>query len=425
MSTMRVEAGPGLTLVPSLEPEVVQGEVVSSVSEQVSQPGPDTIAGLRAEMREEMRAAVADIEFRLRQQYEIAHRANGGSMDQVYVEDINDSKHRITGYTLTANSPANGSIAWASLHIVFLGVDWTIADANTALKYAYFVKPGTGNTATLQTSNTQPTLGPNDALIFVNNVVGGLSTPISVLETSIPPAVGLNTVGTGQIIDGSISSAKTDFYTTLTTSITNAQNAATLAQATADGAIVTYFQSANPWAAGTSHTPDRIGDIWYDSDDGQAWRWSGNGGTWVMIEDSNIGAALTAANNAQGTANTKITTFYAAIAAIPTSLSIGDLWVVSDNQNAVRRATTVGANTLANWPVQQFGDGAISGVGGSKVGTGIDGTNITAGTVASARVGAGVNGAVLTTATGAVVGTQIGTGAVTPLKMNTAFHMLY
>jgi hypothetical protein len=413
---MRVSAGAGLALVPPLEEEVVEGEVVESYSLPDSVPL-NTIEALR----EEMRAAVADIEFRLRQQYELMRRADGGSMNSIYVEDINDGKHRMTGYTVTSNSPGAGSIAWASLHIVYLGVDWTIADGNTALKYVYFVKPGTGTTATLQTSNTQPVLGPNDALIFVNNA----GVPTSVLESSVPPAVGAGSVGNQAIQDGAVTSTKTDFYTALTTSITNAQNTADLAKATADGAITTYFQSAQPWAAGASHTPDRVGDIWYDADDGQAWRWSGNGGTWVMIEDSNINAALAAANNAQSTANTKITTFYAAQAAIPTSLSIGDLWVVSDQGNAVRRATTVGANTLANWPLTQFGDAAISDVGGAKVGTGINGSNVTTGTVVAARVGSGVNGAVLTTATGTVANSQIASGAVTPVKMNTAFHLLY
>lgn len=422
MSTMRVGAGPGLTLVPDLDDgaEVVQGEVVEDTPGW-RPPEPNSIEALR----EEMRAAVADIEFRLKQQYELMRRADGGAMDSVYVEDLNDGKHRATGYTVTSNSPSAGHIAWASLHIVFLGVDWTIADGNTLtggpFKYIYFIKPGSGTTATLQMSNTLPSLGPNDALIFVNNA----GVPTSVLESSIPAAVGNNSVVNTSIVDGSVTSTKTDFYTAMATSITNAQNAANLAQQTADGAIVTYFQSAQPWAPGTSHTPDKVGDIWYDSDDGQAWRWSGNGGTWVMIEDSNIGAALAAANAAQGTANTKITTFYAAIAAIPTSLSIGDLWVVSDNQNAIRRATTVGANTLANWPLQQFGDGAISGVGGGKVGTGIDGSNITLGTVVAARVGTGVNGAILTTATGTVTTTQIASGAITPTRMNTAFHLLY
>jgi hypothetical protein len=417
---MRVEAGAGLTLVPDLEPtpEVVLGEVVH---DEAAPATPGTLAALREEMRTEMRAAVADIEFRLRQQYELMRRADGGAMDHVYVEDIDDGKHRITGYTVTANSPIAGSIAWASLHIVFLGVDWTIADGSTALKYTYFIKPGSGTTATLQSSNTQPVLSANDALIFVNNA----GVPVSATETSVPPAVGPGSVGTSQIVDGAVTSTKTDFYSALATSITNAQNTADLAKATADGAIQTYFQATQPWAAGTSHTPDRIGDIWYDSDDGQAWRWSGNGGTWVMIEDSNIGAALAAANAAQGTANTKTTVFYAAQAAIPTSLSVNDTWVVTDQGNAVRHALIVGANTLANWPLSLFGDGAISDVGGAKVGTGINGSNVTTGTVLAARVGAGVAGAVLTSATGTVNGTQIAAGAVTPVKMNTAFHLLY
>ena len=432
MSSMRVEQGQGLTLVPDLAPEVVQGEVVDTPQDTPGwRPEANTIEALR----EEMRAAVADIEWRLKQQYEIARRNDGGGMGQVFVEDIDDSKHRVTGYTVTANSPTAGHIAWASLHIVYMGVDWTIADGNTAtggpFKYIYFIKPGSGTTATLQMSNTFPTLGANDALIFVNNA----GVPTSNLEASVTPAVAPGSIDNAALANGAVSSAKTDFYTTLSTAITTATTKADQAQATADGSIVTYFQPAAPWAngdataGGATNPGAKLGDIWYDSDDGQAWRWSGPTGPpanqWVMIEDSNIGAALTAANNAQGTANTKITTFYANLGSIPTSLSIGDLWIVIDNQNAVRRASIVGANTLANWPLTQFGDGAISGIGGTKVGTGINGDNVTSGTVVAARVGAGVNGVILTTGTGTVGSAQVGSGAITPIKMNTAFHLLY
>lgn len=162
-------------------------------------------AEVRAEMRGEMNAAVADIERRLGQAREIEQATLDGILrETVHAEDLNIQKHLVDGYALTSNSPGAGSIAWASLHIVYGGVDYTIDDGNTANKYAWFVKPGSGTTATLQTSNTLPTLGPNDALVFINNA----GVPVSVLESSISYAVGPGVVGNTQLAPGAVTPSK-------------------------------------------------------------------------------------------------------------------------------------------------------------------------------------------------------------------------
>ena len=408
---------------------------------------PSDLNGLRALIHDEMAAAVADVERRLGQSRELEQSALFGAVRSVHAEDLNLDKHIIDGYTLTANSPIAGSIAWSAVHIVYLGVDYLATDGNTALKYTWFVKPGTGTAVTLTSSNTMPTLGADDAIIFINN--GGV--PISSLSSSIAYAVGADVIGTTQIANGAVTSTKTDFYTALVNSVTAVDTKANLAQATADGSITTYFQSLAPWAegdatAGGTATPStKTGDVWYDSDDGQAYRWSGPSGSpinsWRPIEDSNIGAALSAANAAQGTANSRITTFFAVAASPPSALAIGDMWVVSDQNNQIRRATAVGT---ASWVTLLIGDAGLSGIGGAKVGTGISATNVTTGTLvgtlvgtgisaanvttgtlAAARVGAGVTGADLTSATGTVGPTQIAASAITPAKINAAFHLLY
>lgn len=389
---------------------------------------PSDLNSLRALIHDEMSSAVADIERRLGQARELEKSSMYGSSRSIHAEDLNLSQHIIDGYTLTANSPGAGSIAWTAVHIVYLGVDYTIADGNTALKYTWFIKPGSGTTATMSSSNTMPTLGNNDAIIFVNNA----GTPVSALGSSIAYAVGAGVVGNTQIADGAVTSAKTNFYTALAQSITDVGTAAALAQATADGSITTYFQSTIPWAngdatAGGAASPvTKVGDVWYDSTDGQAYRWSGAAGTpantWIAISDSDIGAALAAANAASGLASSKITTFYGVLASPPTALAVGDLWVVSDQNNQVRRATAIGAGS---WATLLIGDAAISGIGGTKVGTGINGSNVTTGTVVAARVGTGVTGADLTSGTGTVGSSQIGSNAVTPAKINAAFHLLY
>lgn len=113
------------------------------------------------------------------------------------------------------------------------------------------------------------------------------------------------------------------------TQANTALTAAEAAQATADGAIRTYYQSSPPWANGSSQPPEVVGDLWFDIDDGQAYRWSGT--TWVIIEDNSIAAALAAAQNAQTTADGKITAYYQTTT--PTIGKLGDLWYDTDDGN--------------------------------------------------------------------------------------------
>jgi len=110
------------------------------------------------------------------------------------------------------------------------------------------------------------------------------------------------------------------------TAALNAMTAAQAAQATADGATTTYYQSAAP--TGLNSSTD-IGDMWFDTDDNQAYRWSGT--TWLTIQDKSIVVALAAAQDAQTTADGKITSFYQT--AQPTGANIGDLWFDIDNKN--------------------------------------------------------------------------------------------
>ena len=119
------------------------------------------------------------------------------------------------------------------------------------------------------------------------------------------------------------------------TAATNAMTAAQTAQATADGAIRTYYASTAPWANGATGHANDAGDMWFDTDDGQAYRWNDTTKTWEVIEDSSIAAALAAAQNAQTTADGKITAYYS-IAAPWTSghaTDNGDLWYDTDDKN--------------------------------------------------------------------------------------------
>lgn len=94
--------------------------------------------------------------------------------------------------------------------------------------------------------------------------------------------------------------------------LTDAANA----QATADGKVDTFYQTSPPGGA-------TIGDLWFDTDDGNK-LYRHNGTTWVIAQDTGIGAAITAAAGAQATADGKVTTFVGESA--PTAQALGDLW---------------------------------------------------------------------------------------------------
>jgi hypothetical protein len=436
---------PPLTLVPEavdntaeLDLETVFSPLMPVAENPVTQ---DIVAAMREEMaqtiaamREENAAAVADVERRLAQAREIeqataATVATGGTYvapRSVHAEDLNIGRPLLDGYLMTANSPVAGSISWSSLHVVLLGVDYTITDGSTSSKYTWFIKPASGTTATLVSGNTLPVLSSVDALIFVNNN----GVPISALETAVSYAVGAGVIGQAQLA--------TDVSTILST----LQSNDIALQSAIDGSITTYAQDTAPWPSGSpSPAGGNInqGDVWYDMNDGGAFRWTGTGGspanTWLKIADTDNSALA-------GKIAIKTTTYLANNAATPVAptggFTTGDLWMVLDQGNMLRRWSGTA------WVDLQIGDGAISGVGGAKVGTGINATNITTGTVSGARVGTGINaanvdngtlaaarvgpgvaGAVLNSATGTVGNSQIAVNAVQPKNINAAFHLLY
>ena len=103
--------------------------------------------------------------------------------------------------------------------------------------------------------------------------------------------------------------------------------AITDAEAVLDGKIASFYQATAP-------TADGIGDIWFDTDDGNAiYRW--NGVSWADAKDTEITIAINTAANAEGIAVGKVKTFFQATA--PTAEAIGDLWMDSDDKNKMYR----------------------------------------------------------------------------------------
>jgi predicted phage tail protein len=114
-----------------------------------------------------------------------------------------------------------------------------------------------------------------------------------------------------------------------------AQNQADLAQATADGKIVTFYQDSPPSGVGESD-----GDFWINT------TLSGglplntlnryNTNQWVAVQDKEVQDALTAAGDAQSTADGKIVTFYQPDPPNDTVSSDGDLWFDTDDNHPYR-----------------------------------------------------------------------------------------
>jgi hypothetical protein len=183
-----------------------------------------------------------DISFRIGQQYELAARnANGvGVTGKVFAEDLKLlDRHFITGYTVTANSPAAGSIAWTDLHIVYNGQNYDITNGNTAMKYAYW-SPTTTPTVLL-TNNTKPNLATGEVLLFMNN--GG--TPVVMLSdtnASLPKALADGTVDSGAILANAVTNAA--IATGAVNSASLAANAVTT-NAIASGAVTSTGLAAN------------------------------------------------------------------------------------------------------------------------------------------------------------------------------------
>lgn len=179
---------------------------------------------LREVIRGEFADTLSDISFRINQAYDLLGRVgspvDGRHKGSVYAEDMNLDIPIPTGYVTTPNSPVTGSIAWTDLHIVWRGVDYTIANGSTgtANRYATFVKPatytpGVSADVTLTLSATKPSLTNDDAIVFVNDngnprVAIGASLPQVVANNAIDTdAIQANAVNTAQLAANAVTGA--------------------------------------------------------------------------------------------------------------------------------------------------------------------------------------------------------------------------
>lgn len=135
------------------------------------------------------------------------------------------------------------------------------------------------------------------------------------------------------------------------TQIIDAINAAAGAQATADGKVRTFAQTSPP--AGLA--AEDVGDLWIDTDDtNKLYRWSGS--VWVLFDDTriaaqaaqiatlttNLASAQAALATTRAIADGFIDTYFQTTAPTGGTVSEGDLWVDTDDNNKAYRYTEEG-----------------------------------------------------------------------------------
>ena len=110
--------------------------------------------------------------------------------------------------TLTDNTPSAGYMAWAGLSMQYEGVNYGIADGNTNRTYAWWAQE---NPNVLQTSDTYPSLGTADCIVFLNRAGVGTIVP------------GTTTVPGDLIVPGTITATALD-VNSVTAAILNTSN---------------------------------------------------------------------------------------------------------------------------------------------------------------------------------------------------------
>lgn len=133
---------------------------------------------------------------------------------------------------------------------------------------------------------------------------------------------------------GAKSSSIEDVRSELSRQSLNAINEAISAHDAAAAAQATANSKVTTYYQTNAPTAKSPGDLWIDTDDGNALH-RWSGSAWVLVDNSKLSQALQDAADAQATADGKIVTF--AQTSAPTAASIGDLWVDTDDANKLYR----------------------------------------------------------------------------------------
>jgi len=116
----------------------------------------------------------------------------------------------LMAYTIEDNTPLLGYISWSGCHIVYNGIDYSIDDGSTNMKYVWW---DYDYPTVFQTSDVISDLTDDDAMVFFNKngthltvptatiIEGGLIVPESILTD----ALAANSITSSKILAGAIS----------------------------------------------------------------------------------------------------------------------------------------------------------------------------------------------------------------------------
>jgi len=172
---------------------------------------------------------------------------------------------------------------------------------------------------------------------------------------------------------------------TPTNSIGTAYLKSYTAQSTADGKIVTFYQTGEP-----STEESSLGDMWVNANDGnKLFRYSGS--NWVEVQDEGIATALANASTAQTTAEERSKVFRQTSA--PTSgMTIGDAWI--DTSDGDRPYNYDGSNWKQTLTIIDGGKITTGTINASVVSViNLDADEIQTGTLTGLTVRTAVSGA--------------------------------
>jgi len=235
---------------------------------------------------------VEDVDYRIRVLKGLGYGLVGSQQLVIF-------HHLLDGFTVTDNSPQVGYIAWSNLHIVYKGIDYTITDGNTNLKFAWW--DYSVSTTTLQCQDTLPDTTDDDLIIFLNKNGIHATVPTTtcidgsliITESILAGALSANCVTSEKIYAGAVIAEKIATDAVVASKIyagaitTDKLDAAAITTAKIADLAVTNAKIER-WILGKSGTSfpasPSDGEVFYRTDQDICYRYSSAATTWIAVD---------------------------------------------------------------------------------------------------------------------------------------------
>lgn len=110
-------------------------------------------------------------------------------------------------FTIENNQPSAGCVRWSNLHMQYLGTNYTIINGYTNYPYIYWTPSSPTN---LIVSNSFPTLGKDDCLVFLNKSGTAITVPGSTVlqgDLIVPGSIVANAIAANTITGDKIAAS--------------------------------------------------------------------------------------------------------------------------------------------------------------------------------------------------------------------------